>query len=79
MKLQFKEQGFQIDAINAVCSLFEGQQQEYSPFTVLTTVNMPLQFVETSIINKLTISKDEIIKNMHTVQAKNHLPCTAGR
>lgn len=76
MKLQFKEQSFQIDAVNAVCSLFEGQQQKYSPFTVLSTVNMPLQFVETSIVNNLTVSKDEIIKNMHTVQDKNHLPRT---
>ena len=76
MKLQFKEQKFQLDAVNAVCSLFEGQKQEYSAFTVLNTDNIPLPFPESHVGNYITISKSYILKNMHVVQARNHLPKT---
>ena len=76
MKLQFKEQGFQLEAVDAVCSLFEGQKREYSVFTVASTVNTPLMFPSISIANSITISQDEILKNMQNVQARNHLART---
>lgn len=76
MKLQFKEQDFQLEAINAVCSLFEGQKKTYSPFTVANTVNTPLNFVDHSTINHIDLDKDVILRNMHSVQEKNHLPHT---
>lgn len=37
MKLQFKEQGFQIDAVNAVVKCFEGQELKSNTFTLEKT------------------------------------------
>ena len=34
MKLKFKQQEFQTDAVNAVCALFDGQQQQTSTFSM---------------------------------------------
>ena len=76
MKLQFKEQDFQLEAVNAVCSLFEGQKMSYSPFTVANTINTPLNFADYSTINHIDLEEDVILRNMHSVQDKNHLPRT---
>ena len=76
MKLHFKEQEFQLNAVNAVCALFEGQKIEYSAFTVASTVNMPLMFIDYSMGNRLTLEDSVILENMHRVQDKNHLPRT---
>lgn len=34
MKLKFKQQDFQTDAVNAVCALFDGQQRQTSTFSM---------------------------------------------
>ena len=34
MKLKYKQQDFQTDAVNAVCALFDGQQRQASTFTM---------------------------------------------
>lgn len=40
MKLQFKEQGFQLDAVNAVVKCFEGQTLKTNRFTLETTAEI---------------------------------------
>ena len=34
MKLKFKQQEFQTEAVNAVCALFDGQQRQTSTFSM---------------------------------------------
>ena len=40
MKLQLKEQGFQIDAVNAVVKCFEGQSLKTNRFTLEKTAEI---------------------------------------
>ena len=42
MKLKFKNQKFQLDAVDAVTSLFQGQEQENATFSILKTVLVPV-------------------------------------
>lgn len=76
MKLKFKDQAFQLDAVNAVCKLFDGQKVKDSVFTVTSPANMPLSYPETTVANSLTLSDDQILENMHRVQQEHQLMAT---
>ena len=75
MKLKFKNQGFQQDAVNAVADLFMGQER-----TTHTFSNMDLgqtSFVyQTRTSNQLLIDDAALTENMHRVQKRNLLPLT---
>ena len=77
MKLKFKNQKFQTDAVNSVADLFIGQEKAKMTFSIDSNVgNFDLIMSEFGIGNKLEISQDDLIKNMHTVQKRNQLPIT---
>ena len=77
MKLKFKNQKFQSDAVNSVADLFIGQEKAKMTFSIDSNVgNFDLIMSEFGIGNKLEISQDDLIKNMHTVQKRNQLPIT---
>lgn len=76
MKLKFKQQNFQTDAVNAVCSLFNGQQQQTSTFSMEQSNRQMELFANVGVSNALYIDDEKITRNMRAVQQKNLLPQT---
>lgn len=81
MKLHFESDlDYQLQAIEAVCDLFQGQELCRNEFTV-TSENLPLRQLtlwgtesDLGIGNRLTLLDEEILKNLQTVQLRNGLP-----
>jgi len=74
-KLQFKKQEFQDKAVQSAVDLFQGQISRSSTFTI---VNKDMFNMETTGYgNTLSISLDQIEKNLHKVQERNLLPLTS--
>lgn len=76
MKLKFKQQDFQTDAVNAVCALFDGQQRQTSIFGMEQSIGQIGLYKDMDTMNRLRISDEKITENMRTVQRKNRLPQT---
>lgn len=76
MKLKFKQQDFQTDAVNAVCALFDGQQRETSTFSMERSGNQMRLFQDVGVANTLYLNDEDIVENMKAVQRKNLLPQT---
>ena len=76
MKLKFKNQAFQTDAVNAVVDLFTGQDKRHSTFSVDHEAQMSFAQNDFGIGNMLLIDKDTLRTNMHTVQKRSNLPLT---
>ena len=80
MKLHFEPNlDFQLQAIEAVCDLFRGQEICRTEFTVTQDHAGPqagLAFPEgdLGIGNRLTLLDDEILKNLKSIQLRNGLP-----
>ncbi len=78
MKLHFDPNlDFQIQAIEAVCDLFRGQEVCRTEFTVTPDLaERQLSFAENDlgIGNRLSLSDDEILKNLNDIQLRNGLP-----
>ncbi|MDD5924092.1 MAG: DEAD/DEAH box helicase family protein [Clostridia bacterium] len=73
MKLKFKNQDFQTDAVNAVVDLFSGQEKLTDTFSVES--DRISDFIYgTSVANVVRIDNETIEKNMHEVQKRNNLP-----
>jgi len=79
MKLKFKNQQFQTNAVNAVVGLFEGQKQGHGTFTITGDNQLMLQDGGDGVelphgyTNVLTISDEQILENMQAVQRHNSL------
>ena len=76
MKLKFKQQEFQTEAVNAVCALFDGQQRQTSTFSMEQSGGQTFFFNETGIANALHITDKNMLTNMRAVQKNNLLPQT---
>ena len=76
MKLKFKNQDFQTDAVNAVCDLFSGQEKLQSTFEIAQDTQMSLIQNDLGIGNGILISDVIINNNMHEIQKRNNLPLT---
>ena len=80
MKLHFEPNlDFQLQAIEAVCDLFRGQEICRTEFTVTTDPTQPqarLAFYENDlgIGNRLTLLDDEILQNLNAIQLRNGVP-----
>ncbi len=80
MKLHFEPNlDYQLQAIEAVCDIFRGQEICRSVFTVVRDVADPQQrmgFAESDLGsgNRLALLEDELLKNLHDIQLKNGLP-----
>lgn len=75
MKLKFKNQDFQTDAVNAVADLFLGQEKTRSTFAVEHSDNLSL-WEDLGVSNVLQLDDAVLAENMHTVQKRNGLPLT---
>lgn len=78
MKLKFKNQGFQSDAVEAVADLFAGQEKLQSSFAVEADKSSLLFEGEYGFGNKLVLDNKIVIENMHAVQKRRNLPLTDG-
>lgn len=75
MKLKFKNQTFQTDAVNAVVDLFIGQEKTQSTFSVMD--DRQTTFLnELGQGNALYIDQETLTANMHAIQKRNSLPLT---
>ena len=81
MKLHFEPNlDFQLQAIEAVCDLFRGQEICQTEFTVISNPTMSpqgqLAFAESGlgIGNRLTLLDEEILENLNDIQRSNGLP-----
>ena len=80
MKFKFEPNlDFQLQAVEAVCDLFRGQEICRTEFTVtrsLLNQQEELAFAQTDlgIGNRLTLLDDEILKNLNAIQLRNGLP-----
>ena len=80
MKIKFKEQKFQIDAVQSVVDCFKGQPRGTSKFTLDRgrvkgdIVGQTYFFHEEGFKNKpITISEEEVLENIRKVQVNNGL------
>lgn len=75
MKLKFKNQEFQNDAVNAVADLFIGQENTTSTFSIDDNAGQ-LRIIQNDLgfANKLLIDDDTLIANMHNIQRRQKLP-----
>lgn len=76
MKLQFdKNQSYQLEAIQSIIDLFEGQELNKSDFefSLSDTGNGSLRFTEAGVGNNLVLSEDELLANLVKVQRNNLL------
>ena len=78
MKIQFDSTlHYQLDAINAVVDIFQGQEKCDSNFTVYSpeflNKQQNISFNEIGCGNRLTISEGEVLKNVQQIQLANGL------
>ncbi len=75
MKLKFKYQDFQTEAVNSVADLFTGQEKSSMTFSIDDNAGqIRLLQNEFGFGNRLMIDDDTLISNMHQVQRRHKLP-----
>lgn len=75
MKLQFQSDlSYQLQAIDSVVNVFQGQPIRQSNFTVSYGENAGLIQTALGIGNRLDLTQEEVLKNVQEVQMKNGLP-----
>ncbi len=75
MKLKFKNQEFQTEAVNAVADLFTGQEKSNMTFSIDDNGGqIKLLQNDFGFGNKLEIDNDTLLSNMHAIQRRNKLP-----
>ena len=76
MKLQYKDQQFQVDAVNAITSVFEGQPKQTSSSYIMDIGNE--ENVTLDILNgfknfPISLSDNQLLENIKSVQKDNGL------
>jgi len=79
MKLKFKKQQFQLDAVDAVCDVFEGQAHDSHEYILgkLHRGQAGYYGTDSKIYAwknaKITLSDESLLKNIHAIQMKNDI------
>ena len=81
MKIKFEDDlGYQLEAIESITNIFNGQENNRTMFTVEKTVGSQIKLGtvenELGIGNSLLLFPEEILKNLNEIQVKNGLPQT---
>ncbi|MEG2352917.1 MAG: DEAD/DEAH box helicase family protein [Cetobacterium sp.] len=81
MKIKFEDDlGYQLEAIESITDIFNGQESNKTIFTVEKTVGSQIKLGtvenELGIGNSLLLFPEEILKNLNEIQVKNGLPQT---
>lgn len=76
MKLKFKNQAFQTEAVNAIVDLFRGQEKRQDTFTIINEQQLNLD-AGLGVGNVLHIGDEQLIANMQEVQKRHSLPLTS--
>lgn len=75
MKLQYKNQQFQLDAVNAVTAVFEGQPKQSGLSYMMdmgANPNIRLDVANTGFKNEdIALADDELLRNIKTIQKEN--------
>ncbi len=76
MKLQYKNQQFQLDAVEAITSIFEGQPRQTSMSYMMDIgkeKNITLDIVNGFKNADITLSESDLLKNIQVTQKNNGL------
>lgn len=73
MKLQFKKQDFQLNAVEAVVRLFKGQEKASATFSIVDN-SAQLSFMPNGFGNQILIDNKTLTKNLNDIQKHNVLP-----
>ena len=79
MKLKFKKQQFQLDAVNAVCDVFEGEGKDTHEYILgkLHKGEVGYYGTDSKIYAwknaKITVSEESLLKNIRAIQMKNDI------
>ena len=79
MKLKFKEQAYQLEAVNSICNIFDSQPKYELLKSLFYREIQKNNLMEEEIIYnifsnpKLRLSDEEILKNVHTIQKQNRI------
>lgn len=77
MKLKFKNQDFQNEAVKSVTDLFKGQERTSATFSIAeNTAQMQLLQNDFGFGNNLLLDEKTLADNLHAVQKRNRLPMT---
>lgn len=81
MKIKFEDDlGYQLEAIQSITDIFNGQESNNTIFTVEKSVGSQIKLGtaenELGIGNSLLLFPEEILKNLNEIQVKNGLPQT---
>lgn len=74
MKLQFSHQAYQAKAVDSVVKVFNGQALAQSDFALMGHTGSVAYAADGSIGNALTLSAEQVLANVQTVQTANGLP-----
>ncbi|WOE71130.1 DEAD/DEAH box helicase family protein [Hydrogenimonas thermophila] len=80
MKLKFKEQSYQLEAVDSIFNIFDGQPKYELLKTIFDRELKKIDLIEEEIIYstfsnpKLRLSDEEILKNVQTIQKQNRVP-----
>lgn len=78
MKIRFDDrQGYQLDAVQSVVDLFEGQPLAESRFELHAGGEGSLGFGELGFGNRLCLGEEALLTNLQVVQKRNGLPVSA--
>ena len=79
MKLKFDPAlAYQIDAVNAVADLFDGQPLGQSSFEISDTMPSGVALTAYGVGNNLTLTDEQLLANTHAVQERNDIEKVAG-
>ncbi|WP_006521471.1 DEAD/DEAH box helicase family protein [Desulfoscipio gibsoniae] len=74
MKIKFdSHQQFQLDAINAIVNIFEGQPRAQGKFEINMSGEQGVLFTELGVGNRLTLDRETILANVQKVQEQHNL------
>jgi len=74
LRIQFDHKlDFQLEAINSIVDIFEGQPIENGVFTVENYGQQMIKAFDEGVSNKLSISKEDILENVRNIQLRNGL------